>query len=91
LAKYRYSTIFWPPPNRLPPSFLVFLSSSMSVAQIITPATFWTPNPTGITPPYVEEETSRSPRRGPSIFGPLEPNRKPPSSAPAAAPIGPKA
>jgi hypothetical protein len=51
LAKYRYSTIFWPPPNRLPPSFRVFLSSSMSVAQIIAPATFWTPNPSGITPP----------------------------------------
>jgi hypothetical protein len=27
LAKYRYSTIFWPPPNRPPPSFRVFLSS----------------------------------------------------------------
>ena len=51
-AKYRYSTIFWPPPNRLPPSFRVFLSSSMSVAQIIAPATFWTPNPSGITPPW---------------------------------------
>jgi hypothetical protein len=57
VAKYRYSTIFWPPPNRPPPSLRVFLSSSMSVAQIIAPATFWTPNPTGITPPYVEEET----------------------------------
>jgi hypothetical protein len=25
--------------------------ASMSVAQIMAPATFWTPNPTGITPP----------------------------------------
>jgi hypothetical protein len=63
----------------------------MSVAQMIVPATFWTPNPSGMTPPYVEDATSRSPRRGPSIFDPLAPNRKEPSSAPAAAPTGPKA
>jgi hypothetical protein len=37
--------------EQLPPSFRVFLSSSMSVAQMIVPANFWTPNPSGITPP----------------------------------------
>jgi hypothetical protein len=33
------------------PSVRLRFSSSMSVAQMMVPATFWTPNPSGITPP----------------------------------------
>jgi hypothetical protein len=39
--------------------------------------------------PWVEPDTLRSPRRGPSMSGPPEPNRKLPSRAPAAASAGP--
>ena len=81
VRRYRYSTIFWPPPNRLPLPFgvlvLVDVGRPEDRGRDLLDA-----NPTGITPPYVEDETSRSPRRGPLIFGPLEPNRKPPSSGP---------